>query len=959
MAYPTQRSTNEDMTAPYLTRCIPVLTGLLLLALVVPSGFTQTQSTGYIIDTVAGSEPPRDAAMAVDAWLDFPYGIATDSAGNIYVSDAGNFRIIRIRPDGTRETVAGTGRFGSSGDGGPGTEARVSAPRGLAVGPDDSLYITDVSVRRLRKLSPDGTITTVAGKTQLGFGGDGGPATEALFNFPSAVAVDGAGNIYIADTSNHRIRKVDTEGMISTFAGTGEQGFSGDGGPAIEAQLSRPQGLAIGPDGEVYIADTSNSRIRVVDMEGNIDTVAGGGDTTNTAVATDYRLGFPVGLAVDSAGVLYIAGQFAGEILSVTGSLIQVIAGTGETGFGGDGGPAENAVFNGPLHIAVNEAAGKGALNVIDSGNDRVREISGGMISTIAGTAHLAGDGGQATKALLEAPIDVSLDDEGNLFIVDRETHTVRKVTKEGIISTVAGTGIQGGDPLGDMATETRLSSPRGVLARSAGDLLISNSQAQRVLRVSPGGVITAFAGTGRNGFEGDGGPADEARLWFPLGLREGSDGSIYIADSSNNRVRKVDSGGTISTVAGNGERAFSGDGGAATAAALSRPSHTVLDDEGNLFIADSGNRRLRRVSVGGIIETIAGGGTTFVETDAPALEASFVAAEGLAIPNSPDKGRAEVPDVFVSGSSRIYSVEGGATVRVVAGGPASFGGDGGPALGAGLQSASGMDTDADGNIYLADQANHRVRKLTPVLTRIGTGGVVNAAAISFSVAVDSVAPETIVSVFGVGLSIANGDAVSLPLPTELAGVTVDVRDSEGRSRRAPLFAVRGTQINCLIPAGTALGAATLTVTTSLGTTSTIDIDVVTVEPGLFTLSGSGSGLAAASAFRRDANGVDTPLDVFKPGVFPFEAAALDLGGDTDLVVLSVFGTGIRGFTGAITATIGGVPAQVLGFAPSGQFEGLDQVNLLIPRSLVGQGEVQVQLTVDGLMLNPVTITIL
>ncbi len=240
MASLTQRSTYEDVTAPCPTRCISVLTGLLLLAFVIPSGLSQTQSTGYIIDTVAGSEPPRDAVMAVDAWLNFPYGVATDSAGNVYVSDAGNFRIIRIRPDGRRETVVGTGRFGSSGDGGPGTEARVSAPRGLAVGPDDSLYITDISIRRLRKLSPDGIITTVAGKTEIGFGGDGGPATEALFNFPSAVAVDGAGNIYIADTSNHRIRKVDTEGMISTFAGTGEQGFSGDGGLATEAQLSAP-----------------------------------------------------------------------------------------------------------------------------------------------------------------------------------------------------------------------------------------------------------------------------------------------------------------------------------------------------------------------------------------------------------------------------------------------------------------------------------------------------------------------------------------------------------------------------------------------------------------------------------------------------------------------------------------------------------------------------------------------
>lgn len=934
---------------------------LLIILGSISIGFGQTQTTAYVIDTVVGSEPPRNAALAVDTWLEFPFGVAADPAGNVYVSDASNFRILRILPDGRSEIVVGTGSFGSSGDGGPATEARLASVRGLALGPDGCLYITDISSRHIRKVGLDGIITTVAGSGERGFGGDGGPALDAAFDFPVDIAVDSTGNIYIADTQKNRIRKVDTQGVISTVAGTGEGGFSGDGGPAAEAQLWRPQGVAIGPGDELYIADSINARVRMIDGDGNIQTVAGGGNTINTAVATDYRLNFPTGIAVDSLGTLFISGPFENRILSVTGPLIGIVAGTGATGFAGDGGPALGAVFNGPQHIAVNEVGGQSSIYVIDGENDRVREITGGSVRTIAGTAHLAGDGGPATEALLDSPVDVSLDTAGNLYVVERGNHAVRKVTPAGMISTVAGTGIQGSGAAGATATETTLSAPRGVLARSVGDVLVSDSQNQRVLRLTEGGVLEAFAGkTSSNGFEGDGGPADEAKLWFPVGLAEGGDQSIYIGDSSNDRVRKVGPNGTISTVAGDGTRAFGGDGGAAINASLNGPDHVKVDGQDNLFIADSGNRRVRQVTPGGIIGTVGGGGSTFVETDeVPALEASLTGAEGIVIRPINGKGGAATPDLLVSSFGRVYLVAGGNTVRTIAGGSAASLGDGGPAIGALLANAGGMTVDPEGNIYVADANNHRVRKLTPVVTRIGTGGVVNAAAIALSVAVDSVASETIVSVFGVGLSREDGNAVSLPLPTELAGVTVAVRDSEGQTRQASLFAVRAQQINCLIPAGTALGSATLTVTTSLGTSSTIDIEVVPVEPGLFALDGSGSGLAAASAFRRDANGADTPLDVFQPGVFPFEASALDLGSETDLVVLSVFGTGIRGFTDQITATIGGVNAQVLGFAPSGQFAGLDQVNLLVPRSLIGQGVVEVLLVVDGLTLNPVTVTIL
>ena len=270
-------------------------------------GWAQTEGTSYLIDTVAGSEVPRDAERAVDIWLDVPTGVATDNAGNAHVADTFNHRVLRINPDGTRETVVGTGLCCFLGDDGPATEARLSNPRGLTFGPGGSLYIADNGNRRIRKVAPDGTITTVAGSGDFGFSGDGGPATAAALNSPWDVAVDSMGNLYIAERFNGRVRKVDAQGIISTFAGTGDFGFAGDGGPAVAAEIGFPSGVAVGIADEVYIAD--GRRVRVVDTEGNINTFAGGGTSMDDGAPTDYRLTTPSAVAVDSMGAVYISNQ--------------------------------------------------------------------------------------------------------------------------------------------------------------------------------------------------------------------------------------------------------------------------------------------------------------------------------------------------------------------------------------------------------------------------------------------------------------------------------------------------------------------------------------------------------------------------------------------------------------------------------------------------------------------------
>ena len=343
-------------------------------------------------------------------------------------------------------------------------------------------------------------------------------------------------------------------GTITTVAGTGtwdgisgERAFSGDGGPATEAEL-RPYGLAVDGAGNLYIADFPNSRVRRVDAEGTITTVAGGGDgefSGDGGPATEAGLS-PYGLAVDGAGNLYIADNLIGRYA--------------------------------------------------DYGNSRVRRVDAeGTITTVAGTGDrgFSGDGGPATEAGLD-PRAVAVDGAGNLYIVDYDNRRVRRVDAEGTITTVAGTGDRGFSGDGGPATEAGL-DPRAVAVDGAGNLYIADYVNHRVRRVDFAGTIATVAGTGAEGFGGDGGPATQAELAGPVGLALDGQGNLYIADGGNSRVRRVDAEGTITTVAGKGRHWFSGDGGPATEAGLS-PFAVAVDGAGNLYIADARNHRVRRV---------------------------------------------------------------------------------------------------------------------------------------------------------------------------------------------------------------------------------------------------------------------------------------------------------------------------------------------------------------------------
>ncbi|MDA2933392.1 IPT/TIG domain-containing protein [Acidobacteria bacterium AH-259-D05] len=683
---------------------------------------------GYITTVAGGTTFTGDGSKATAAALNDPFNLAVDVAGNLFIADGFSHRVRRVDAvTGIITTVAGSGQVGFSGDGGPATAAALGFPNDVAVDRAGNLFIASGSqVRKVDAVT--GIITSVVGTGKSGFSGDGGPATEAALNTPEMVVVDREGNLFIADRDNHRIRKVDAvTGIITTVAGSGQEDFSGDGGLATAASLDDPQGVAVDAAGNLFIADTDNQRIRKVDaVTGIITTVAGSGQedfSGDGGLATGATLDDPLGLAVDGAGNLFIADFLNSRIRkvdAVTG-IITTVAGTGQFAFSGDTGLATAAALDGPQGVVVD---GAGNLFIADTFSDRIRKVDGqGIITTVAGSGAFSffGDEGSATAAALDLPDGVAVDGAGNLFIADTFNSRIRKVDGQGIITTVAGTGEFGFSGDEGPATAAQLFDPRGVEVDEAGNLFIADTLNDRIRRVDAvTGVITTMAGTGEETFSGEGGPATAAALNEPSGVVLDSAGNLFIADTLNHRIRRVDAvTGVMTTMAGTGEETFSGEGGPATTAALKEPFGVAVDEAGNLFIADTFNHRIRRVDAT----------TGIITTVAGTGEATFSGDAGPAVAAAlyrptgvvlDSAGNLFIADDFNERVRRVDAVTG--VITTVAGtGQARFSGDGGLAAGASFFGPVGLALDAAGNLFIADEFNNRIRAV-----RRPMGGVPN-----------------------------------------------------------------------------------------------------------------------------------------------------------------------------------------------------------------------------------------
>ena len=850
-----------------------------------------------MITTLAGTGESGyggDDGPATLASLDHPEGVAVDGAGNVYVADSANHRVRKIDTTGMISTLAGTGERGYGGDGGPAVEARLSYPAGVAVDTEGNVYVADSWNHRVRKVDREGTITTLAGRGFRGYVGNGGPAARAALANPTGLSVDSEGNVYVADTWNNRVRRIDGSGVISTFAGSGRDGDSGDGGTALAASVGYPAAVVAGPGGTVYVItysfETANRRLRRIDREGLIEAFAGTGAEGyrgDRGPAVDAWLAYPMGVAADTAGNIYIADAHNARIrvvrpglqvripLGESGdSVALVVALGGELRIGGEpaavGATVESSTGNlyslqkrddgdifaryvpsaqtvrvgrqvvtftkqedgtwrhgselaangyrlmiGGRSYVLELASGRWALPeyVIDTvagGNTavtdgvaatavalarpwdmatdaagnvyiaetdhpRIRKVDGsGVITTVAGTGEWGskGDGGPATEAALHRPRSLATDRAGNLFVADESDHRIRKIDLAGVVTTFAGIGdcCYSGD--GGAATDARIRSPQGLATDSRGNLYIADGWTT-VRKVDSLGIITTLAGSDAEpGFSGDGGPAIEALLDRPIAVAADDADNVYIADRDNNRIRVIGPAGTITTFAGSGGRGFGGDGGPAVKALLDAPYGVAVDTVGNVFVADEGNRRVRKIDPSGIISTFAGTGQCCAEGDRGAATKAALRARGVAAdgkgnvyvtdawarvrridgsgvittfagtgesPFSESGGRAldasllwpegvaALPsgDVVFADWDRLWRVDTAGTMSLFAGRRRGFSGDGGPAVEAELWGPGRLATDASGNVYVADYYNHRIRKINPagvISTLAGTG---------------------------------------------------------------------------------------------------------------------------------------------------------------------------------------------------------------------------------------------
>ncbi len=604
--YYTTNGSLPTTASPQYSGPISVSTSETLVAIAAADGYTMSApaSAQYIIGSSAASfiytlagngfaGYAGDGGPATLANLNGPGSSVVDSAGNLYIADGGNNVIRKVAAGtGVITTIAGTGASGYSGDYGAATSARLSTPTGLSFDGAGNLYFSDAINNAVRMIAvTTGVITTVAGNGTPGYGGDGSAAVLAQLNYPGATAVDSAGNLYIADSSNSRIREVAAKtGIITTFAGNGQYGYAGDGGPASAAELEFPRGVVVDASGSVYFADTNNHVIRKVTAgTGVISTVAG----------------------------------------------VQAANG-GAGSYSGDGGPASSAGLNRPGAVTLDSA---GNLYIADSNNNAIRKVtaSSGIIQTIAGNGYaypcngFAGDGGAAAGATLCSPSGISIDSAGNLYIADNGFSRIRIVTTAAlpptsataapVITVPAGTyaapqtvTITDATPGASIYLTTDGASPGTSASSYNGPINVSGGVTIQAVAVAPGHltsapvsatyaitsppatVIKTIAGNGVSGFTGVGGPATSAEIGEVGAMATDSGGNVFFTDTQNNVVWKVTAAtGNLSIVAGNGAAGFSGDGGPATEAQLNIPNGLAVDSIGNLFIADLSNSVVRR----------------------------------------------------------------------------------------------------------------------------------------------------------------------------------------------------------------------------------------------------------------------------------------------------------------------------------------------------------------------------
>jgi len=607
-----------------------------------------------------------------------PRGVAAAPDGTLYVVEAVGSIIRRIAPDGTVTTIAGAANIPGTTDG-PGPNARFRNPESIARDNQGNLYIADTGNHTVRKITPAGMVSTLAGAATI-TGSSDGSGSVARFNFPRSITSDGM-MLYVADTSNHTIRKVTLAGEVTTLGGTAGASGSTDGsGPA--ARFNRPSAMAVDGAGDVYVADTSNHTIRKVSRDGVVTTFAGvaGSSGTIDGPISSARFFSPAGLAIDAAGSLFVTENSKNHIRRLSGGAVSRYAGRETERGSADGAALTVALFDGPDEMAVDA---NGNLYVADFNNHTIRKVDTGQnVTTVAGKASSSVDG-MVSAAEFIAPSSLARDTGGNLYIAD--AHGIRRIDSTGIVTTFVGNPARSGNSPGQ-GMAAGFFSIQSIAIDGSGNLF-ATSYNDKIWKITPNGTASVYAGTGQRG--GADGPALSAQFNLPSGIAIDAAGNVLVADTGSRTIRRITPSGAVTTLAG--VAGVSGmEDGTGAAARFNFPGRMVIDPAGNLYLADSA--RIRKVTPSGVVTTIA---------------ISNGIISGIALTES--------GEIFISQTDTIRRLRADGTFEIVGGvvGPAGVAPRGGFADG--IATAAQFNGPegllwAGSRLYIADRGNNAIR---------------------------------------------------------------------------------------------------------------------------------------------------------------------------------------------------------------------------------------------------------
>jgi uncharacterized protein (TIGR03437 family) len=653
-----------------------------------------------VVTTVAGADWvfPSRSIPALAAPLASPTGLALAPNGDLYIADCDNLAIFRLDTKGVLSMVVGTGVRGITASG-PAASSSIRCPANLMFSPSGDLYFASGGIK---KVSPDGHMTTLGGEGSRT--GEGIPFVETG-EYIDSFAMDSKGNIYYSQPRKHQIRRVTPDGIVRTFAGTGENGFSGDGGRALDARFNLPVHVAVNENDEVLVDDQLNRRIRLIDRNGVVRTIVGNGtlgDRSDGIPALNASIGVIGGLLPEPGGALLIADDFQVRRVSASG-IITRIAGS-DRGYSGDGGPARSARFG---RVSALAKSPSGQIWIGDQFYGRVRTIlPDGFVMTVAGADGYKAnpDASSPLNAWFDGPQYIAVSPTGLVTFVARGAVSVLyQIGADGLMRRLAGGVLETANPNFARTTSMFIG---GVAFDANGDLLIAAET--QILRIAADGRLSVVAGSVLPGSSGDGGPASRAMFTSVQDIFVTRSGEIYLTDRFNHRVRRIRADGIVEAVAGNGTAGYSGDGGPATQARLNSPMGVAVDAAGAVYIADTFNNRIRRVTPDGRIETVAGDGQPGLSGDnGPAVNARLADPWQIRFDNAGNLLIAE------SEAARIRMLRKDGTITTFAGG-GRLRGDGLPPTAVAFNGPRGVAVDAAGRVYVTELVGHRVRAILP-----------------------------------------------------------------------------------------------------------------------------------------------------------------------------------------------------------------------------------------------------